>query len=122
MFTDNEKTATIFISKREKQVGDLLMIGLKNREIAEKIGLSISTVKHYISSLYQKVGATSRVEAILKMQKNPPQLASDAADAEAAKPQSLRITNKSTPIDSPANTDTSMQEVSPVHGVKETME
>ncbi|MBP6673017.1 MAG: helix-turn-helix transcriptional regulator [Bacteroidetes bacterium] len=54
------------ISKREHQVLELIAQGLSNREIAEKLFLSPHTVKSHSSSLFIKLNARRRTEAIKK--------------------------------------------------------
>ena len=41
------------------------MTGYTNREIAQKFLLSEDTVKHHLSNIFDKVGASSRVELTL---------------------------------------------------------
>ncbi len=55
----------IALSPREGQLVTLLAQGLKNKEIAETLGISEGTVKVYLSRLYQKVGAKDRLELAL---------------------------------------------------------
>jgi LuxR family transcriptional regulator, maltose regulon positive regulatory protein len=52
------------VSSRELQVLHLIEIGLTNQEIAERLVIALSTVKSHINSLYSKVGASNRVQAI----------------------------------------------------------
>jgi DNA-binding NarL/FixJ family response regulator len=52
------------LSKRECEVLDLLCIGCSNAEIAEKLGISASTVKNHLRTTYLKLGASSRCEAM----------------------------------------------------------
>lgn len=51
------------LTDRENEVLGLLVEGLNNREIAEKLYLSRSTIKFHVSSILGKLGATSRTEA-----------------------------------------------------------
>ncbi len=55
----------VSLSPREGQLVSLLAQGLKNKEIAETLGISEGTVKVYLSRLYQKVGAKDRLELAL---------------------------------------------------------
>jgi LuxR family transcriptional regulator, maltose regulon positive regulatory protein len=52
------------LSQRERQVLRLLVAGLSNPEIADELVVSLNTVKTQVSSLYRKLQARSRKEAI----------------------------------------------------------
>jgi DNA-binding NarL/FixJ family response regulator len=52
------------LSYREQQMLDHVSQGLTNHEIAAKLGLKVSTIKHYMTSLYKKMKATNRLQAI----------------------------------------------------------
>ena len=60
----------IDLTPRERQLMALLAQGLKNKEIAWKLGISEGTVKVYLSRLYPKVGADDRFELGLLALKN----------------------------------------------------
>jgi DNA-binding NarL/FixJ family response regulator len=51
------------LSHREKQVLNLVVSGLTNRQIADALYLSESTVKTHVSSAFAKLDARSRAEA-----------------------------------------------------------
>ena len=53
------------LTARELEVFELLLCGLKNREIAEELHLSEGTVRIYLSTIYSKLGVNSRSQAIL---------------------------------------------------------
>jgi len=53
------------LTKREREILALVAEGLGNAEIGERLGLAEKTVKHYMTSLFEKLGARSRVEAAL---------------------------------------------------------
>ena len=50
------------ISAREREVIPLLNQGLSNREIAEKLFVSLATVKTHIHNIYEKTGTKSRYQ------------------------------------------------------------
>jgi two-component system, NarL family, nitrate/nitrite response regulator NarL len=52
------------LSKRELQVVRCLAEGMTNREIAQRLDLSQHTVKNYLFRIYDKLGASSRVEVL----------------------------------------------------------
>ena len=54
-------------SVREKDVIELLLKGKSNAQIAQLLGISISTVEFHLKNIYTKLGVNSRVEAVLKL-------------------------------------------------------
>ncbi|MFN8414630.1 MAG: response regulator transcription factor [Anaerolineales bacterium] len=52
------------ITPREKEVLQLMAEGLANKQIAMRLNISEHTVKFHLSSLYGKLGAASRTEAV----------------------------------------------------------
>ena len=57
------------LSERERQVLHLIAGGATNREIAERLFLSPHTVKDHTSTLYKKVKAKNRADAIQRAQR-----------------------------------------------------
>jgi len=60
----------VALSRRQTQLLGLLVQGLKNREIAAEMGISEGTVKAYLTTLFEKVGARDRFELALYGLKN----------------------------------------------------
>ncbi len=54
------------ISKREKEILDLVLSGKNNNEIVEKLSISIGTVKSHVHSIYNKVDVKKRNELYIK--------------------------------------------------------
>jgi LuxR family maltose regulon positive regulatory protein len=54
------------LSERELEVLQLIAEGLSNREIAQKLFLSVSTVKVHTYNIYGKLGVHSRTKAVAK--------------------------------------------------------
>ena len=52
------------LTSRETEVLQLTAQGLANKQIAVELGISEHTVKFHLSSLYAKLGVTSRMEAV----------------------------------------------------------
>ena len=52
------------ISRREYEVLELLAHGLSNQEIAEKLFVSVSTVKTHVSNVLAKLDASRRTQAV----------------------------------------------------------
>jgi LuxR family maltose regulon positive regulatory protein len=54
------------LTERERQVLLLIAEGLSNREIAQKLFVSVSTVKVHTYNIYGKLGVHSRIQAVSK--------------------------------------------------------
>ena len=52
------------LTERERDVLKCMVDGLNNNEIAEKLVVSLGTVKFHISNIFRKLGVDSRVEAV----------------------------------------------------------
>jgi ATP/maltotriose-dependent transcriptional regulator MalT len=64
-FKLNEKILTeTGISKREHEVLELMAKGLTNQEIADKLFVSLNTVKTHTANLFIKLDAKRRTQAI----------------------------------------------------------
>lgn len=54
------------LSEREHEILDALVLGLSNKEIGEKLFLSVNTIKTHILSLYTKLDVNNRTQAAIK--------------------------------------------------------
>jgi two-component system, NarL family, response regulator LiaR len=52
------------LTEREAEVLTLMAAGLNNQAIAERLVISLGTVKFHVSNIYQKLGVDSRVMAV----------------------------------------------------------
>ncbi len=52
------------LTERERDVLDLLAEGLSNQRIADRLGISPHTVKFHVASIYDKLGASTRTQAV----------------------------------------------------------
>ena len=57
------------LSDREQQVLQMLADGLRYKEIADRLGLSVATVRTYLGRVYDKLHVSSRTEAVVKFLK-----------------------------------------------------
>jgi len=55
------------ISKREREVLELLSKGFLYKEIAEKLSISLSTVKRHLNHIYDKLQVQNKTEAVNKL-------------------------------------------------------
>ncbi|MGA9556795.1 MAG: response regulator transcription factor [Terriglobales bacterium] len=61
---DERKREGLHITRRELEILELIAQGLSNREIAEKLFVSPSTVKTHSSRVFDKLGAKRRTQAV----------------------------------------------------------
>jgi DNA-binding NarL/FixJ family response regulator len=54
------------LTRREREVLELIASGLSNQAIAAKLGLSTNTISNHISSIFGKLQVSSRAEAIVR--------------------------------------------------------
>ena len=53
------------LTPRETEIVGAIVEGLSNREIASQLGISLQTVKHHLTSIFDKSGTSSRLELAL---------------------------------------------------------
>jgi DNA-binding NarL/FixJ family response regulator len=69
VFPDSRPAAGPALSGRERDVLEHLASGATNREIARELHLSPHTIKEHVSTVYRKLGARNRAEAVQKAQR-----------------------------------------------------
>jgi DNA-binding NarL/FixJ family response regulator len=52
------------LTNREREVLQLMAYGLPNKQIAARLGISLSTVKFHVASILEKLRVESRTEAV----------------------------------------------------------
>jgi DNA-binding NarL/FixJ family response regulator len=52
------------LTARAREILKCMVDGLNNNEIAERLVVSLGTVKFHISNIFHKLGVNSRVEAV----------------------------------------------------------
>jgi len=57
------------LTEREQEICTLMVEGLTNRQIADRLYISEGTVKNYISNIYDKTGIHDRVKLIVELTK-----------------------------------------------------
>lgn len=63
---NEEKLKMLGISKREHEVLELMAKGMSNQEIADRLFVSVNTVKTHTSGLFLKMDVRRRTQAIQK--------------------------------------------------------
>ena len=69
VFAPRSEAPSAPLSEREREVLALMSSGATNKEIAERLFLSPHTVKEHTSSLFRKLGARNRTEAVLRAER-----------------------------------------------------
>jgi two-component system, NarL family, response regulator YdfI len=66
LFPDRDEESLVrgTLTERESEVLGLLAKGLANKQIAVSLGISEHTVKFHVSSIYSKLNATNRTQAV----------------------------------------------------------
>ncbi len=54
------------LSPRERELVSLVRKGMRNREIADQLGVTEGTIKVYLHSIFEKVGVSSRTELAIR--------------------------------------------------------
>jgi DNA-binding NarL/FixJ family response regulator len=62
----NAPTSDVSLSPRERQILELMIEGCVNKQIADRLSVSIHTVDFHLRSIYAKLEVNSRSEAVAK--------------------------------------------------------
>ena len=63
--SEGRKKKTFGLTPRELEITTTIAAGYSNKEIAQKFTISEDTVKHHLSSIFNKTGVSSRLELAL---------------------------------------------------------
>jgi len=62
---DPQEKKILSLTDREREVITLIAQGLKNKQIADRLFISQTTVTHHLSSIYSKLGVSDRLELVV---------------------------------------------------------
>ncbi len=62
---DPELRKIATLTAREREIIGLVATGLRNRDLAQRLALAESTVRHHVTSIFDKLGVASRAELIV---------------------------------------------------------
>ena len=71
-FRDHAETASTVenLTPRETEVLQFVMHGLANKEIADRMGVTVAAVKFHLQHIYEKLHVHSRTEAVIKFKEH----------------------------------------------------
>jgi DNA-binding NarL/FixJ family response regulator len=55
------------LTAREREVAELISLGASNKEIADRLGITERTVKAHLTSVFQKLHLSSRLQLAVRM-------------------------------------------------------
>jgi DNA-binding NarL/FixJ family response regulator len=62
---DPEAMKMALLTEREREVVGLVCLGLKNKQIAERLFISDTTVRHHLTSIFSKLEVSDRLELVI---------------------------------------------------------
>ncbi len=63
--TEPEAAKIAALTEREREVIRLVGAGLKNKDIADRLYISETTVRHHLTSIFSKLGVADRLELVI---------------------------------------------------------
>jgi DNA-binding NarL/FixJ family response regulator len=54
------------LTEREREVLELIAFGLSNKDIADRLCISVTTVRHHLTSIFDKLGVTTRQKLLVR--------------------------------------------------------
>jgi DNA-binding NarL/FixJ family response regulator len=79
------------LSARQQQVMDLMLEGLPSRVIADRLGISVNTVKEHRGLILHRMGVDSTLALIKKMQQAPTMTPPVGTESLATKPPQVLV-------------------------------
>ena len=61
----DETPVMVSLTKRERQLLELVAAGYTNAQLVEELGLAKNTVRNYVARIYEKLDVHSRAEAVV---------------------------------------------------------
>ena len=77
-----------YLTRREREIVDLIDQGLSNKEIAARLFIEVATVKNHIHNLLEKLRVRNRTEAAAKMRRleSLSRIAGSGSSSESSRP------------------------------------
>ena len=90
LLNPEQRVDVIDLSSRQIDVARCLINGMSNKEIADKLTLSVKTVENHLTRLYRQLGVNSRLEAASYINDHPAILAQPGRSV-AHEPRELKL-------------------------------
>lgn len=71
MDTMAERSEWARLTRREKEIARLLLLGLANKEIARELDLQEVTIKYHLTRVFRKLGVSNRTQAVSMLMAPP---------------------------------------------------
>jgi DNA-binding NarL/FixJ family response regulator len=62
---DAEEIKLASLTPREREVIDLICRGMRNKEVAKELHISLATVSHHLTAVYRKLGVEDRTSLVI---------------------------------------------------------
>jgi two-component system response regulator DegU len=53
------------LSRREREILEIISLGRTNRDVGAALGITVHAVKFHLASIYRKLGVANRTEAVV---------------------------------------------------------
>jgi DNA-binding CsgD family transcriptional regulator len=63
--TDSNAAALPALSRREREILEIISLGRTNRDVGMALGITVHAVKFHLASIYRKLGVANRTEAVV---------------------------------------------------------
>ncbi len=71
------KSLSEILTPRQLQIASLVRDGLGDREIAQEVGLGVSTLKNYLQKIFDLLGCDNRVMVAVRYEREYPIMTSE---------------------------------------------
>lgn len=64
---EGQSADAVSLTPREEEITSLIDAGLSNKEIAQRLGIEVATVKNHVHNILEKLGVATRAEAAARL-------------------------------------------------------
>jgi DNA-binding NarL/FixJ family response regulator len=59
------------LTRREQEIVDLVVLGMQNKAVAKRLFIAETTVRHHLTSIFEKLAVTNRFELMRRVFSGP---------------------------------------------------